>query len=268
MSLSLLRNSALILLVSYAAAGADTFQIRDSAYYPTNISQEEACEAAKINAQKQAMSKAGLEKGRFADLEICTDDAAGANCSLIQESQSYYEGGYITATKITKKEIEKSGVERQCVIDAQITVNRFKGKPDPNFALSAELSDRKMFAKQTFSITGETTKEAYIYVFGYLPEKDEFKTLIPNDYEPTNKIQGEFIFPSKNSNSKSKYVLEALLPKDFENEQLSEIMLVLATKDEFSLLKSETAPNFYKRLNELGRDRWRKIHIGYTVFRK
>jgi hypothetical protein len=81
-----------------------------------------------------------------------------------------------------------------------------------------------------------------------------------------SKIQGEFIFPSKNSNSK--YALEALLPKDFENDQLSEIMLVLATKVEFSLLNKETAPDFYKRLNELGRDQWRKIHLGYTIVRK
>ena len=265
MSLSLLRNSALILLLSYAAAYADTFQIRDFAYIPRNVTVDEACEAAKINAQKQAMSKAGLEKGRFADLEICTDDATGANCSLIQESQSYYEGGYITATKITKKEIEKSGGERQCVIDAQITVDRFKGKPDPNFALSAELSDRKMFANQTFSITGETTKEAYIYLLGYLPMKDVFYKIIPNPFEPMSKIQGEFIFPSKNSGSR--YALEALLPKEFENDQLSEIILVLATKDEFSLLNTETAPNFYKRLNELGRDRWRKLNLGYTIVR-
>ena len=177
-----------------------------------------------------------------------------------------YEGGYITATKITKKEIEKSGGERQCVIDAQITVDRFKGKPDPNFALSAELSDKKMFANETFFITGEITKEAYVYLLGYLPMKDVFYKIIPNPFEPMSKIQGEFIFPSKNSSSK--YALEALLPKDFENDQLSEIMLVLATKDEFNLLNTETAPNFYKRLNELGRDRWRKINLGYTIVRK
>jgi hypothetical protein len=266
LSLSLLRNSALILLLSYAAASADTFQIQDFAYIPRNVTVDEACEAAKINAQKQAMSKAGLEKGRFADLEICTDDAAGANCSLIQESQSYYEGGYITATKFAEPKIEENGVEKKCVIDAQITVERFKGNPDPNFALSAELSDRKMFANQTFSITGETTKEAYVYLLGYLPMKDEFYRIIPNRFEPMSKLQGEFIFPSKNSNSK--YALEALLPKDFENDQLSEIMLVLATKDEFSLLNKETAPDFYKRLNELGRDQWRKIHLGYTIVRK
>ena len=266
MSLSLLRNSALILLLSYAAASADTFQIRDFAYIPRNVTVDEACEAAKINAQKKAMSEAGLEKGRFADLAICTDDAAGANCSLIQESQSYYEGGYITATKITKTEIDESGIEKKCVIQAEITVEKFKGKPDTNFALSAELSDRKMFANQTFSITGETTKEAYVYLLGYLPMKDKFYKIIPNPFEPISKIQGEFIFPSKNSSSK--YALEALLPKDFENDQLSEIMLVLATKDEFSLLNTETAPNFYKRLNELGRDRWRKINLGYTIVRK
>jgi len=264
--LPLFRRSLILFFLAIEAVFANTFQIRDTAYYPVNISQQEACETAKINAQKQAMSKAGLEKGRFADLEICTDDEAGAKCSLIQESQSYYEGGYLTSTKIFRQDVENIGNERQCVVHAEITLERFKGNPDPNFALSAEVSHKKMFVNQTFSISGETTKEAYVYLLGYLHSKDEFYSIVPNSFETMNKVQGKFIFPSKNSNSK--YALEALLPEDFQNEQLSEIMLVLATKDKFSLLNKETAPNFYKRLNELGRDRWRKIHLGYTIFRK
>ena len=264
--LPLFRRSLILFFLAIEAVFANTFQIRDTAYYPVNISQQEACEIAKINAQKQAMSKAGLEKGRFADLEICTDDEAGATCNLIQESQSYYEGGYLTSTKIVKQDIENIGNERQCVIHAEITVERFKGKPDPNFALSAELSKKKMFADENFFISGETTKEVYIYLLGYLPLTDEFYTLIPNRFDTLILSEDEFNLPSKNL--RSKYELYALMPGNYKNEQLSEFLVVLATIDEFSLLNKESASDFYRRLNELGRDRWRKVHLGYTIFRE
>ena len=266
MFLPLLRCTSILFFLDIEAVLANTLEIRDTAYYPVNISQQEACETAKINAQKQAMSKAGLEKGRFADLEICTDDEAGATCSLIQESQSYYEGGYITSTDIIRQNIENIGYERQCVIHAKIKVERFKGTPDPNFALSAELSKKKLIANETFFLIGETSKKAYIYLLGYLPQTDELYTIIPNRFETVTLSDGEFVLPSKNS--RAKYALEALIPKNYEDDQVSEVLLLLATIDEFSLLNKESAPNFYRRLNELGRDRWRKVHLGYTIFRE
>ena len=45
-------------------------------------------------------------------------------------------------------------------------------------------------------------------------------------------------------------------------------MILLVTKKRFDLLERSKTSDFYKRLDELGRENWRKIELGYTIYRK
>ena len=48
---------------------------------------------------------------------------------------------------------------------------------------------------------------------------------------------------------------------------INEWLFLLATKTNFELLESESAESFYKRLDELGRENWRLLQIGYTILK-
>jgi len=247
-------------------ANAAVFTETGSAYFPDNISKIEACNKAFIDARKKAMSSAGLERGRFMDIEVCTEDSAGTTCNLIQESQSYFEGGYITSANKISENIFGDGVNRQCIVEARFNVEMFKEEHDQTFIFNASLTKNKFFEGETIKVSGEVNEKSYIYLLWFDPLKDEFIKLIPNDYDNEIYLSGPFTLPSVQGSRKYEFV--AKLPKDQDLEQFTEFMLILATKKKFDLINTESAQGLYERLNQFGRKNWRKINLGYTILRK
>lgn len=235
-------------------------------YFPANISEVEACENAFIDARQSAMSLAGLEKGNFSQMDICSENESGASCTLIQISQSYFDGGYILSEQKLSENIQGQGNDRECVVNGKFDVQKFRSQPDVNFIVKAELDDRKYYSGQEIKITGQTNKKAYISLLGYSPKTDMFETIVPNPFEPVMLVEGNFQIPSmKNS---QKYALDAIIPQNDNRDEVAEFMVLLVTKKKFDLLEKSKTSDFYKRLDELGRENWRKIELGYTIYRK
>jgi len=257
-------STALFFLILSIGEAKEILSI-GSAYFPDTISKTEACGQAFIDAQKKAMSEAGLERGRFLDIEICSENKEGASCNLVQESQSYFDGGFITSSKITKQYEVGSSINRTCVIEAVFDVRKFDQQHDPDFAFNAELSKTRIFENDTIFVTGETNQPAYIQLVWFDPKTNIFTKVFPNKYEKTSQIVGKFTIPSKEG--KKKYQFYGQFLPDFMGNQVAEFLLVLATTKQFPLLEREEAPSFYSRLNDLGRSNWRKINLGYTVYR-
>ena len=243
---------------------AESIQAEGRAYFPNDISRVEACENAFLAAKKNAMSQAGLERGRFSVMDICSEDEQGSTCSLIQESQSYFEGGYVANSKIEREDIV-TGAFKECVVNATFDVRKFETEPDVNFVLEAELNKRKFFDKEEVSISGNVSQAAFIYLLGYNPSNDKLELLIPNKFEEEAQVQNNFLLPS--AKGKTKYKFFAYLPDGYKKESLAEFMVLLATKKKFVLLEETSASQFYTRLEEFGRSNWRKIDLGYTIFR-
>ena len=76
-------------------------------------------------------------------------------------------------------------------------------------------------------------------------------------------MDGKFQIPSTD-NSRT-YQFYAQFPQDQNSSAISEVLFLLATKSKFKTLGSESFENFYKRLDELGRENWRLEKIGYTI---
>ena len=81
--------------------------------YQTNISLDNCFTEALLDAKRNAMSKAGLERLSTNQLEICAETAESANCDLHQETLNYFDGGYIRETQVTLREEPKTGVFRE-----------------------------------------------------------------------------------------------------------------------------------------------------------
>ena len=234
-------------------------------YFPANISEVEACENAFIDARQSAMSQAGLEKGNFSQMDICSENENGAFCTLIQINQSYFDGGYILSEKQVDKRIDGQSKDRECVVIGKFDVQKFRSQPDVNFIVKAELDDRKYYSGQQVKIKGETNQKAYISLVGYSPRTDIFERIVPSSFEPVIEVAGSFQIPSKQNSEK--YELYAFIPENDAREEVAEFMILLATKKRFDLLEKSKASDFYKRLDELGRENWRKIELGYTIYR-
>lgn len=268
MSLLLVRkiklSFATVLLLCQNQVFAETFLVEGRSYYPADISEIEACENARLDAKMKAMSEAGLERGRFFTLDICSESSEGAHCSLIQESQSYFDGGYIKSQEIVEKQIINTA-QRECIIRAKFDVQKFETKPDLNFLLEADLNQRKFFSGQKVVVSGNVNPSAYIYLLDVNTKTDMLSLIVPNDYDKQIFTEDEFQLPSR---QKQKfYDIYAYIPEDRRSDELSEFMILLATKQKFDLLTQTSASNFYKRLDELGRSNWRKIDLGYTIYR-
>lgn len=235
-------------------------------YFPANISQVEACQNAFLDARQAAMSKAGLERGNFSQMDICSETEKGASCSLIQINQSYFDGGYILSEEKVSEQIRTENDFRECVVTGKFEVKKFSSQPDLNFLVEAELNQQKFFSGEEIKINGETNRKAHITLLSYDPKTEMISKIVPNDYEPTLELDGNFEIPSRLNSGK--YAMVAFILENDSRDEVAEFMILLATKTKFEFLSETKASSFYKRLDELGRKNWRKIELGYTIYRK
>ena len=265
---SLVRNSffALSLLASVQAK-AEIITTEGRAFFPTDISQDESCELAFTDAKKNAFSMAGLEKSRFNTLDICVENNDGARCELFQENHSYFDGGFIKRYELLgKPKIVGEGLQRKCSVEAQFEIQKYKDQPDVNFILTAELERKRLIQGDEIIIRGETSKPANLYLLG-ITDKNEYIKLIPNQFETAENINGKFQLPSISASKN--YSLEAQLPTEPSNiNEITEYIILLATKKDFVLVDKEDEANFHKRLDELGRGNWRKMPLAYSIYKE
>ena len=247
------------------SAYSEEFRGLGRAYFPDTISKVEACEIAKIEAKKNAMSKAGLERGNFNTIDVCSEGVKGVKCTMMQESQSYFDGGYITNEEIISQKIETSG-QKECVIEAIYDVVKFRSQHDLNFILNAELNQRKFLNRQELRISGAVSGKAYLMLLSYNPAKDRVYKLVPNKIERNVLVDGQFQIPSVSYSKK--YGLNVYIPENSKEDELTEYLILLATKKRFDLLDDTDATDFYRRLDELGRENWRKTNLSYTIYKE
>ncbi len=258
-------------LISSPAA-AELYNAEGRHPYSRSISEEACFSAAFLAAKKDAMSKAGLERLASSQMEICSDTVDNTNCELHQQTLSYYDDGFIAGTEKISENREGVGYDEECVVRIRADVEKFKSKPDANFALRAEIdgSRRKRHGERV-SISGETNLNSNIQLLGWYPHSDGdyFAKIIPNSYEnkfnDLNGVVGNFSLPS--GNASKLYEITAQFPDGVELDEVSEVLIVLATKKRFTLLEKESAEEFHKRLNNFGRENWKMQKLGYSILK-
>ena len=115
-------------------------------------------------------------------------------------------------------------------------------------------------------INGEINLPSKIYIF-YLNNKNEVATLLfPNKFENKINFSGKFVFPANNN-----YDLVANFPLNHNKDTIMEnitIISIKSNKGNFKVIDKEPFISILSRLNELGRDKWRKLHLNYLILRE
>ena len=67
--------------------------------------------------------------------------------------------------------------------------------------------------------------------------------------------------------SMNKYQIKTSFPKKLKKNETQEVLIVIATKKKFDIIKEQKIVDFRKRLNSLGRYNWKRIILGYTILK-
>ena len=221
------------------------------------------CLAAALQmAKTDAFSKVGLETFSSEQIEICSDTANIVNCELHQQTLNNYGGAYIAG--IRNKNVYNT--QSECIASLEADVRAYKSKHDPDFGLEASIKGSKNKRNgEVVEVFGEVNKTAYLSLYVWSPSSadNQIQLIFPNQFDKKNRVDGKFQIPSIEKSRAYQFYAE--FPQDQNSSATSEVLFLLATKSKFETLESESFENFYKRLDELGRENWRLEKIGYTI---
>ncbi len=267
MFLSLVRNSFLVLIITINLVNAEIYESSGNYFLTPNISEDECYERAKYNAFKKIMQNAGLERIQHYENLNCKEIKDKSTCEYYQESQVYFEGGFLTSKNTIKRElINEDSKIKICNVTMEANVEEFSSKHDPNFILEAKLNKRIFRNGEEIIISGETNFSSYVYLFFLDQNKEEYITIFPNSFEINHLINGNFQIPSLASSNN--YILEARFPVDHNVDMFQEYLVILSTKSDFKVIERESSYSFFKRLNDFGRENWKQKKLGYFIIKE
>ena len=268
MFLLLLRDSFLLLIVLIAIpVEAEIFSSDGTYFFPTNISEEDCYFRAKNVAIKGAMEKAGLSYVVSSENLNCSEIKDKNTCEYFQDSQIYYEGGFITSKIFSNPQILFEGsISRKCSIHLIADIQKFKTKHDPNYILDVNLNNYIFRDGEEILINGETNLPSNIYLFNFVNDSEDYQLIIPNKFEKLTSLNGSFNIPSN-----QKYKLVAKFPIDHNKDIIQEQFMLLITKTnkkEFKVIDIESSVSLLSRLNDFGRENWKKIRLSYFILKE
>lgn len=233
-----------------------------------DITQRECDANALMEARRAAMSKAGLETLASTTRDMCVEAGAETNCEMHQQTMNYFDGGFIAGTRNLQRRKETTTGGEVCVASIEANVKKYTSRADPNFLLQAEFTgkSRKRHG-ESFQITGEATKGAHLYLFGYYPKThgEKYFRILPNQHEGSQISEGFFEIPG--ANYQKKYKFRAEFPENTKSREVMEYLIVVASKKKLDMLSEQTSEDFHRRLHEVGRENWQKIELGYSILR-
>ena len=234
-----------------------------SAQYPISfeMSPKEACENAEEQAKLDAMSLAGCEKLSFRQFETCESSDDNERCSFFQETLNAYDNCFIAKYDILDRNTRKLDLNQNqvCEVRAEVAVRGFRSKHDPGLVVQVDDTLSRVFkVGEEVLLSGRLSQPAFVNVLGWYPEIDR-----ENLYRlhADAKVTEGFMLPPATQTDR----WWASLPENWARDASNEFMIVLASKTPFQVMEKEARSDFFKRLDELGRQNWRIARYSYRI---
>ncbi|MEL0294244.1 MAG: hypothetical protein VXA66_11305 [Alphaproteobacteria bacterium] len=250
-------------LLQPTAWAAENWTGAVSAQYPISfeMSPKEACENAEEQAKLDAMSLAGCEKLSFRQFETCESSEDNERCSFFQETFNAYDNCFIARYDLLDRNTRKLDLNQNqvCEVRAEVAVRGFRNKHDPGLVVQVDDTLSRVFKiGEEVSLSGRLSQPAFIHVLGWYPEMDR-----DNLYRlhADAKFTEDFILPPATQSER----WWAVLPENWARDESNEFMIVLASKTPFQVMEKEARSDFFRRLDELGRENWRIARYGYRI---
>ena len=234
-----------------------------SAQYPISfeMSPREACENAEEQAKLDAMSLAGCEKLSFRQVETCESSDDNERCSFFQETFNAYDNCFIARYDLLDRNTRKLDLNQNqvCEVRAEVAVRGFRSKHDPGLVVQVDDTLSRVFkVGEEVLLSGQLSQPAFVNVLGWYPEIDREHLF---RLHADAKVTEDFMLPPATQAER----WWAFLPENWARDESNEFMIVLASKTPFQVMEKEARSDFFKRLDELGRENWRIARYSYRV---
>jgi hypothetical protein len=266
--LSLYMAACCGLVLSGAAIAAEKWNGAISAQYPISfeMSPKEACENAEEQAKLDAMSLAGCETLSFRQFETCESSDDSERCAFFQETFNAYDNCFIAKYDLLDRNTRKLDINQNqvCEVRAEIAVRGFRNNHDPQLIVRVDDTLGRVFRPgEEVVVSGQLSQAAYVNVLGWYPEidQDHLYRLHTDQALDSPRFKTDFLLPPETQVER----WWAALADDYQRNESNEFLIVLASKTPFKVLEKESRSDFFRRLDEFGRENWRIARYSYRI---
>ena len=232
------------------------------------ISLKEACENAAEQAKLDAMSLAGCEKLSFRQVETCESSSDAERCAFFQETFNAYDNCFVAKYKLLERNASKLDLNQNlvCEVAAEISIRGFKNQHDPNLIIQVDEGlNRNFRTGDEIIVRGKLSQPSFVNVLAWYPEidQDHLYRLHSDEGLETPRFTDEFVLPPMTQTER----WWAEIPEGYARGESNEFMIVLASKAPFKVMQKEARADFFRRLDEFGRENWRIARYSYRIFK-
>ncbi len=261
---------SLVLSINTTPARAEWVSATGSYIYPPTMSEAEACQQAESRARADSIKSVTGETISSEDIMRCAEHGNEAECA--RNSTTWIMiGGEIRSIrdkKITNK-IEQEGFKK-CVVTFRADVHAAHGQPDPNFTIGVSLNNDVFRSGENLSVILNPSKNMFVQVFQWLPYESgegQISKIFPNQFDSAMSITNKTTIPTLEGSRR--YDLKVAFPENAPSaaKMIDEYLMVVATKNAFSLRDAYSLDDFNKQISEIPVGDRRLVRRAYSIVR-
>ena len=256
-----MKKTLLYSLVFYSAVIATFADAREISYryfFHEQMTAQEACDRAKREIKRQALSRELGEVIQSQSFQQCTDREGQMNrCDTYTDVLAMTELGFVKSFEILEKDLQVLPAGQACFIKADVQVEQFVGQPDPDFhVFGTVLPGPVLRDGDPIQLDISAPDNSYLFVFAGR-DGGEFALLAARDF---SKHSGSII---PNEASPFEWIAEnnALV-------ESGERFWVVASKEKRVFPERLTESELFQQLNRADRATWDVHLIGFRVLPK
>lgn len=257
----LMKKTVLYSLVFYSAVIAPFADAREISYryfFHEQMTAQEACDRAKREIKRQALSRELGEVLQSQSFQQCTDREGQMNrCDTYTDVLAMTELGFVKSFEVLERDLQVLPTGQACFVKADVQVEQFVGKPDPDFHVSGTILPGPVLRDgDPIQLDIQAPDQSYLFVFAGRDGGD-FALL---DARVFSKQSGSII-----PNEASPFEWMA------ENNALvesGERFWVVASKEKRVFPEQLTESELFQQLNRADRATWDAHLIGFRVLPK
>jgi len=256
-----------IVFITFIANAQEFVSVEGQYSYGPSISQNEACERAKMSAKNEAVRRVSGESVSNDTIENCVQE----DCKLYEKTwSSLGNNTIIKRTSNFKKQILEELGEKVCKVTFDAEVIVIRENADKDFYITTDFGNKKKIFRASSSISakdGDTlkmkinlSKPAYLYVYGWYPTDNENKLARVISYPQNTEVKKSYNFPP---NGEAYFLISETNKQNYASEYL----LLIASKQKIDLDKDIDFDDMKKILYDIPTVNWAMKRISYTVKR-
>ncbi len=227
----------------------------------SEITEAEACRKAEARAKLNAIQKFNGEYIASDSFMSCKESGENVECPMHTFTWSMLDGlisGVRNRTVFTTENLKD---QRVCRVVLEARVISRSDPIDPNFDIQVNLSHMVLRDGDPLTITVNPTQEMYLNIL--VEDHSNMLThIFPNKFDSNGKISNRTMIPISES-----YSLAAKFPSHLSGNETQEVVHILSTQSELSMLDTYSIEDFHLKLLEIPNHQKRYVRKAYRLIK-